>query len=1044
MIASVRRVITWIIGQKISTSVAFLFVSALPLWPETVRAKLAAEEFTQQIWKKEHGLPNDTVHAVLQTRDGYLWIATRGGLARFDGIKFVVFNHVNTPEMLSDHCTSLAEDTEGTLWIGTKHGVLRRQLNRFSRLGIADGLASEAINVLCASPNGGLWIGTDQGLNHFQNGALSFHYLHWTPSNQFIQALCHDGSATLWVGTSSELFRYDEDADRMSITEWATVTRPGWPVWALSGHPDGSVGVLSLKLARFRDDHVESLVDEEFAYYPVGNFLVRTSDGALWTNGGRSGLGRWWNGEWSRFALLPGDRDLQALCFYPDREGNLWIGTRDGGLYRWRKRDFTLLGGIDENEADSVWAICATGDGSLLAGSDVAVSRYTARSASEGAGTISHFAIPLVRALEAARNGDVWIGTTTDLIRWRNGKFESIEFPRSDPPNAIRTIITGRHDTLWMGTSRGLHRLRDGAWTRWTSTNGLARNDVRALHEDRSSRLWIGTGGGGINVFTWQNPETSSEAHIPSESPRCAHFTTRDGLSSNFVWAFYEDAEGVVWIATERGLTRFQDGVFFPMTADHGLVDEPINSILEDDSGNLWFSTPRAVCRAAKEELNSIAAGRASSARCVVFDEAYGLHSGEIHGQESQPASCKTADGRLLFATSAGVVVIDPSCIQANTNLPTVVIEQVRCGNVIVFSNYPGAEQHEKRSKNYPDIAPGSARTEHKDIPRVPPGSGRSLDFEFTTTSLISPHRARFQYQLEGYDDRWQDGGSRRAAYYTNLRPGRYTFRVRACNNHNVWNETGAAFAFYLEPYFYQSWWFFGLSAGGGIFLIYGTVVLRMEHLRRIHQLERQIALEEQRNRIARDIHDELGLNLSQIARLADSNDRLKGLAAPAEPAATRIGDLAEAAVNSIEEIVWANNSRYDTLEDLVAFLREQAARSVADTSIQAHFDFPNEVPSRAVSGLFRRHIVAVLKEALHNVLKHAGASQVQIRLTLTDDILELQITDDGRGLPAEATSRFGNGLVNMRTRLAEIGGSLDIHSVAPAGVTVAVRTPLP
>jgi signal transduction histidine kinase len=325
----------------------------------------------------------------------------------------------------------------------------------------------------------------------------------------------------------------------------------------------------------------------------------------------------------------------------------------------------------------------------------------------------------------------------------------------------------------------------------------------------------------------------------------------------------------------------------------------------------------------------------------------------------------------------------------------------------------------------------------------LPPGGARVLEFHYTANTFVAPEKARFKYRLIGLDDNWIDAGTRRQAYFTSLRPGSYRFELLACNHQGIWQEQSAAVAFYVAAFYYQTWWFYVLCSAGAVVLVAFLVRRRARESRRIYELERVNALNEQRRRIARDIHDELGSSLTHIMRLSGQARTTPERSAAPDPHTERIASIAGEAVDNIGEIVWANNPEYDTLEDLVAYLREHAASYFTDTDTKVKFDFPETVPDRPVTGLFRRHVVMVLKEALQNVTKHAGAQSVRLRLAAENETLELDIADDGRGLPKGGTRRFGNGLTNMRQRVEELKGTFRVDSEPGKGTEIRVVIPL-
>ncbi len=473
-----------------------------------------------------------------------------------------------------------------------------------------------------------------------------------------------------------------------------------------------------------------------------------------------------------------------------------------------------------------------------------------------------------------------------------------------------------------------------------------------------------------------------------------------------------------------------------------------VNCIVEDDFGDLWIGHDRGVYRVAKSALEAVADRRATTAECVNFDESDGLLSREINGQVSTPTACKTPDGRLWFCTQGGLAVVDPRAVRGTDPPPLVVIEQVFADDEPIHINgtaetpISAAADARERQSNSGSKAQRAALSLQEGSLLVPaptrlaPGRARTMEFQFTANSFNFPARVRFAYRLEGYETNWHHVGTRRMAHYTNLDPGEYSFRVRAANHHGVWSEPGAVFAFVLAPYYWQTWAF---KLGAGLFAglaVFSTGRWQIRKLRKLHRLEREqdnvervAAVSRERQGIARDIHDELATALAHIAQLSPDY---------------QIKALANETIGKISELNWAHNPRFDALANLVPYLREYAARFITDTRLEPRLYFPADVPERQIPGLIRRHLLSVLNEALHSVLKHAEARCVEVQLSLLDSRLTLSIVDDGKGVSLANGSHPGNGLANMRGRVQELGGILAIHSIPGNGTRLEISIPLP
>ncbi len=1026
--------------------------------PTILTPAQVAREYSQRSWLPEDGLPDKRVRAILQTRDGYLWIGTQRGLARFNGRQFTVFNRDNTPELGDDDCRDLAEDTDGSLWIHTNSGLVHKVEDHFVG-SITDstrgGWKGSWVHSLCASRIGGVWVGSDNLVCRVRElGMRCYGEGNGIPHSP-VFALGEDTTGALWFATGAGLWRFDPRLDSFGPAPAQAeferfqplCIRQGssgqqWVLFADRLPPPDYAGTKA-RLACFKDGQwirLPNLTHEDFR--SKGIFLEEDQFGTVWLPAPRNGLHRFIRGEF-QFLPMPhlGEEDF-ALCASSDREGDLWVGTANSGLQRWTPRKMTTYTTNDGLADDNVWTVCEARDGSVWIGTDGGVSRvqndrFTNFTPQQGMSRKE------VRAVAEDREGTVWVGTMNGLDSIRDGQITQHRLPGEWFETKIRCLLASRDGALWIGTVRGLTRLDHGQRTKYTTADGLGSNEPRALIEDRAGDLWIGTLGGGLSRF---------------HAGKFSTLTTTNGLSSNNVWALHEDADGGLWIGTENGLDRWQDGRLSAFTTRDGLPVNGVNGILEDDFGRLWISHDHGLYWVRKRELNDVAAGRTNTVGAVRYDDSDGLLTTEFNGQKSNPAGVKTRDGRLWFATAKGVAVIDPAKVALDEVPPLTVIEHVRANGKVVFDNGPETElivpsptaQGGVTAVSLTQPAPGNTdahsalRISPSALLRFPPGSARVLEFRYAANTFLAPEKAQFKYRLRGLDEHWIEAGERRVVYFADLRPGAYAFEVIAANHHGVWPERGATLAFSLTPLFYQTWWVYGtcgLAVSGAGF---GLVRWRLRELRRIHRLERLHELDQQRQRIARDIHDDLGASLTQILQVTEESRARTGQSASADAPTQRIACLAEEAVAHLGEIVWANNPKYDTLEDLVAYLREFAAQYFQPPSVRVQLDFPEAVPARPVTGLFRRHLLLLTKEALQNVAKHAGASRVSLRLALAGDHLELSVADNGRGLPGNGETPFGNGLTNMRQRVAELGGSFDLKSQPGNGTEIRVTAPLP
>lgn len=992
---------------------------------------------------KEHGLPDNDVRAILQTRDGSLWVLTQEGLARFDGSGFTVFDRANNPALQSDDPRALAEDRQGNLWVGGKNLLLRMTGNTLAR---PTAPGSERIlhaYQLCPDSEGGIWVGGDSALAHLRDGMADF----FGPESGLetggmVCALQLDATGKLWIGTFDGFFEFDALQKR-----FARVSLPGRA-------PGKVITALALNAGRTGRSWAMLAAAQDAKSFPGLFAWVERQQGSSWSPQMGSGKTNFILGYGPQFIfedrsgnvwlpavenkihriragssetlemIFPRGPDL-ATCVREDHEGSLWMGTLRSGLWRWQPRRMQTFGSSDGLPHENVWALCEGPDGAVWVGTDGGLARFAGRRWEQWT-TEQGLSRNSIRALAVDRAGTVWIGTGEGLNSWRDGALTRHPIPGDWFESKIRAILPTRDGALWVAGATGLHRVNGGERTKFTTGEGLANNDVRALLEDSHGRLWIGTFGGGLQCF---------------ENDRFRTYSTTNGLASGFVWALHQDADGVMWIGTESGLHRLREGRITAFGTAQGLPDNLVNFILEDDLGQLWISHDRGIYRVRRSALLDVAEGRTNAVRCVSYTKADGLPSEETNGQKSYPPAFKSRDGRLWFATTKGVVVIDPKLHHEEATPPPVVIERFRATGELVFTRDPQdplSLEPAPVTNNASAVSSLASPASEGHSMQLRPGAGRVVEFDYTANTFINADRARFKYRLLGLDERWVDAGARRQALFTNLKPGDYRFQVIAANHHGVWNETGATCAFHIAPFFHETWWFYLLCGGTAFAGIGAFVVWRVRESRKIYRLERLAAVAAERTRIAQDLHDGLGADLTRLTTLAElasasssqtSRDHLRKLARTSRETTRGLKDL-----------IWMANPANDTLESFLDRLCQNAEDFLRDTQIRCRFDIAPDLPPLPLALEQRRNLLLVAREALNNVVKHSGASEVRIAVQRRDGNLELSIQDNGRGFDAGVARPGAMGLTGMRRRIESLGGELRVESAPGAGTNIRIN----
>ncbi|MCD6050610.1 MAG: two component regulator propeller/histidine kinase domain protein [Verrucomicrobia bacterium] len=754
--------------------------------------------------------------------------------------------------------------------------------------------------------------------------------------------------------------------------------------------------------------------------------FFRDREGNLWI--GTSGMGLYQFIEQEKvfrhFTREQGLSQDSILSIGQDKEGNLWIGTNGGGLNRMRESAFEVYDvkrGLSQN---NVLSISGGPDGSVWIGTEggglnrLRDGNVLAYRQQDGLRS------QIVWSVLADQAGDVWAGTKDGLYRFNGIRFEAIG--RGNPnvtgnlPNQdVRVIYEDSKRRLWVGTfGGGLTRVVDGRASKtFNSTTDPAifhSNDVRALLEDAEGGLWIGTGGGGLILF---------------KNSVFTVFRRSDGagLGSDFIRALYQDSEGVLWIGTNEGLVCRRGERFSRFsTADH-LPDDVISQIFEDDRGNLWLGTNRGVVKVARQALLRFAAGRVKSYVSVLYDRSDGLAGRECSGG-FQPWGYKGSDGKLWFPTSDGVSVIDPVNIRPASRPPLVVVESVLANGVEIVP---------RRYTN-------SAELELQTVYRVPPGTDK-LEFRYTGLSFVAPRRVRFSYQLKDYDPTVIEAENRRSATYLDVPPGRYSFQVMAANSEGIPNVMGKTVGVLVLPRFYQTWWFQIGTAVFAIFLVF--ISFRYLTVRKLRQrlvvLEQQRVLDRERTRIAQDMHDDLGARITRIGLLTELVRRKAPKNEEMDKVSSRIEEATREVVHTLDEIVWAVNPKNDTLDRLAAFIAQYAEDYFEITPIHCRLDLPTNLPAVPLSAEMRHSLFLVVKESLNNIVKHSEASEVKITLVYKKPKLEILIADNGKGFSLEEADPTRNGLMNMKKRIEDGGGKLDLSSEKGKGTRIRLQIKL-
>ena len=937
-------------------------------------------QYGLDVWTSDSGLPQNSVSAVVQTRDGYLWLGTQEGLVRFDGVRFTIFDTRNTPALSDDWVQSLAATPDGSLWIGTVSGLVRMDRGTFMPVR-AEGLDHAVVGVLHADRSGALWAASNVGVTRLSpDGARTYSECAGVPGR--VAAIGEDGRGNLWIGGSWGAARFDGSR----FEPWTVADGFPGAAWALLPDPNGGLVVGTGKGLAFVDGTATGFVGEAAGLASLSvRALARDRDGSVWiaTEGG---LFRYRDGRVERRTASEGLSSDRLLALFEDREGSLWIGTVDGGLDRVKKERIAVFTTRDGLSDDRTWSVFEDSRGALWVGT---VDGALLRRDPDGARfrTFARFDATVMAIAEDAR-GALWVGTRgAGLVRIEGNRITRYTVQDGLSGNVIVSVLVDRRGAVWAATmAAGVNRFENGRFTVYRARDGLGADAIFSLFEDRQGAVWIATFGGGVTRYADGKFRT---------------FTSRDGLPHDVVMSTYQDDEGTYWFATRGGLCRFRDGRFTTYRQREGVFHDAAQRVLEDRRGYLWLTSNSGVFRVSLAELAAAGAGPGRIPDRVTFGTAARMIPAECNG--TQHGAFRARDGRLWFATIKGLAMADPPHIEWNTVAPTVVLEQVTAGG-------------ERR--------PASAAL------RFPPRTDR-LEFGYTALSFRNPQAVRFRFRLEGFDRDWVDAGTRRTAYYTNLPPGRYRFRVIAANEDGLWSRGGAVADVVIERAFWQT------TAFRLAVVLAAAAAAAVGYRLRVRRLE---ARERLRTALVEAQLDALQFQLRPHFLFNTLNSIL--------PLIGREPDRARQMVIQLGELLRLSLRSEDTplvpLEEELAILGTylDIERVRFRDRLEVTLDVAPDVSGAKVPSFLLQPLAE--NAIKHGLARRGGRGRIDLSARREGESLVLALRDNGPGLKDDAPAS-GIGLANTRRRLEALypgTHELTLHDAAEGGCEVRLRIP--
>jgi signal transduction histidine kinase/ligand-binding sensor domain-containing protein len=971
----------------------------------------AESDYLVRRWTVDDGLPGVLLTRLAQSEDGYLWLGTDAGLVRFDGERFIKAGDA-FPGAESASPESFYQSSAGPrripseVWcVGGNGSCFAREGGVFKRIASPfDGAPAPVF--MSRRADGSTLVGYRQGVVQRRNGRWLTQRLDAEIPDYALQGR-EEYPGEWWCRRGDELGRW-----RAGRFEAARDTNGDtrFPRGIILGGLDHGAWILrddsepqSFTLFKIAPD----LAATRRITVPWGpsEFLeefIEDHQGNVWLSSRNHGVLRYGrDGQWEPFNSLNRLSTDATRAILEDIEGNIWLATDGGGLYRLSKRTFRTFGFADGLTTENVYAVAPARDGGVWVGTMGSQLDGLFHILDGRASKVPRMG-PYDWSVHEDAQGDVWAGTfESGLLRLHNGQSSAVP---GSPANMYALCDDGRGG-LWFG-GRGIGRVVDG---KAEKLNVLPRGTVvNSLARQTDGTLWIGSPHDGLYSL---------------KEAKLAHYLATNGLLSDKIYSLYVDKADSLWVGTDDGIDRLVDGHFKALAQKNGLEARLVSGMAEDRRGNFWIHSFDGIYRTSRRELDEYFAGKADQINTIRYGRDDGLATA-ASTKESQPHLCQDKQGRMWFATLNGAAMVDPASMPENPNPPPVALEEIK-----VNGKAYSADGNEALAR-----------------PAQFPAGSRQIEIHFTANCLTAPGKVRFRYRLEGSRPEWIDLGDRRSVTFDQLAHGQYRFQVIARNNDGVWNERGAAFAFMVLPFFWETKMFQGslafLALGLAIALAryFSTIKLR----RRLAVAEQQAAIERERSRISRDMHDELGARLTKIAILGDLAERNLADSANARGHLRSLSDLARDTGASLSELIWTVKPANDTLPNLVNHLCERADEFFRETEVKCRFDIPDQIASHPASAEVRQEVSLAVNEALNNIIKHSGATEVRLEVQAGTEGFVVAISDNGRGLSPNGRARpgGGNGLANMRKRLEKIGGRCEFGPAPSGGLRVTLTVP--
>lgn len=951
------------------------------------------------------GLPQSTVNDIIQTQDGYIWLATFGGLVRFDGYSFKTFNRSNTEGMNYDRAVTIFEDSNKNIWVGTEQGVVKLNNGEAISFDLNKTSSSEIAGSFKEDKEGRIWVSLDGIPYLYLNKEFVKQEIFVSPETQLRKVL-NDRSG-IWLFTEKKVLKTYQDTlfqildlnDKIESLIMDFVEYPERSGNFFIG--TGGDGVI-----RYKDGELVFLNEKDgIQNNDVFGFYV-DKQSRLWVNS-YGGISRWDGSEFESFPILEMDKNvgMQIHSMLEDNEGNIWLGSIAEGLYQLTASNISMIDAGDGLSIQRMLSLTTLNDGTYLFGTNCG-GIYTYKNKKAELAFINRF-LPNLCIWSVFQDSKNRIWFSSDGLYRTNSLEEegiSIGIEHGFDGENIFAFNEDSNGNIWIGCSNGIFKYNESGFTTYRNGEGLNYPETRTFFEDSKGTIWAGTISGVYRI-----------------SDEKVEHVKLSGTDEPYIRAIHEDGDGVLWFGSYgNGLFRMEEGEVLNITSEDGLFDDIVSHIVEDEFENFWVGSNRGIFRVAKKELNEFSKGEIEEVFSYSYGTGDGMNSSETNGG-FYPNTILDQDDNIYFPTVSGVAVVSTKAIEPRHAAPQVYIESVR-----------SAEED-------------FSLTETITLPH----DNSFLEITYTALSFSDPEKMKFRYRLEGLDDSWVEVDNRRSALYTKIPPGKYTFHVIAVNNNGSWNTEGSTLEIIVVPPFWQRYWFYGLVFTGFIGLTGAGFYYRLSILRKENERQRKFSeqliesQENERKRIANELHDGLGQQILVIKNRVEIAKQAIGKGTSIDKQLDEIQHSASLSIEDVRNI--SHNLRPVILEkfgltDAVLNLCEQVEESTT-------LDWSYHVDQ--IDGIFASNkeitFYRVLQEGINNILKHAKATQASLIVQYTNDRILVTLYDDGIGFDPnirEANSS-GLGLMGMKERVEILRGNIKIQSNSESGTTLKIQIPI-